>query len=283
MPPELLTLPQELLHAIIDNLLDDRDSLLACSLVAKPFVPATRYHLFAKMTVRLDHLGELGELRTATHSTVFRSIGHLTIAIDERISNNEDVVQAYAEEVDKFDFSGMQHLGLSYDTFKYRTTKDKRRVGYLHAETLGQVIFRSVSTRVTHLAIGEVTFDTLFTMQSLICAFTSLAILELGYFKCTEGNIIDYIHPLIPEITLSPSLGMFSMENTPQESNQPDLLNWILAHNPVPLVHTASFESVQQLSRPLVSQYLRAAGPSIRHLTLAVGYDSGRTSFFSIL
>jgi hypothetical protein len=278
----LPTLPQELLDAIIENLSFDLDTLLACSLVAKPFNQATRSRLFAKITVRLDHLRKLRELRTATHSTISRSIRHLTVAIDEQVSTNEVDVRTYTEEIEKFDFSGTQHLGVSYNTHKYRETESGGRVGrvgYLHSEALGYGIFQSVLTRVTHLTIGEVTFDTLFTLQSLICTFTSLSVLELGYFKCTGGDINDYISPLIPEITLPPSLKAFSMEDTWRDSDQSDLLRWVLAHNPIPYVHAASFKYVQQPSRPLVSQYLHAAGPSVKHLTLSAGGDGGRRSF----
>jgi hypothetical protein len=80
-PPH--TLPQELLDKIVDNVFDDHSTLLACSLAARPFLPATRYHLFSQSVVRLDCLDKLGELRTAHCSTIFHGIRHLNIAIDE--------------------------------------------------------------------------------------------------------------------------------------------------------------------------------------------------------
>jgi hypothetical protein len=274
----LTTLPRELIDAIIDNLNHDRDTLLACSLVAKPFNPTTRNRLFAKTTVRLDLLRELDELRAATYSTISQCIRDLTIAIDERISSNEVDVQTYIEGVENFDFSGIENLGVSYNTYQYREDEYKRRVGYIYSEKLGRDIFQSVLARVTYLTIGEVTFDTPLAMKTLACGFSTISTLEVGYIKCTKGDISDY-NTLIPEITLPSSLKKLSIEDTWRDPDQQDLLRWYLAHNPVPCVHTASFESVQQQSQPLVSQYLRVAGPSIRHLTLGVGWDAGRTSF----
>jgi hypothetical protein len=270
-PPH--TLPQELLDKIVDNVFDDHSTLLACSLAARPFLPATRYHLFSQSVVRLDRLDKLGELRTAHCSTIFHSIRHLNIAIDERISNDAAHGQVYTEFVEKFDFSGIQHLKVSYDTYEHHSDF-WRRVGYCHSDTLGQNIFRSVLTRVTYLAIGDVTFDDPFAMQSFICSFTSLSTLELGGFKIKAWEINN--DPLVPETTLPPSLTQFLMEDDLEDEHQPHLLNWLLAHDPVPLVRTVCFKYVQHESRPQVSRYLNAAGPSIKHLTLSVGHECGR-------
>jgi hypothetical protein len=271
-PSQSLIQPQEILDAIIDNLFDDRDSLLACSLVAKPFIPATRYHLFTKTTVRLDRLGGLGTLRSATYSTVSGSIHHLTIAIDERTSKNEDAVQTYARDVEKFDVTGIRHLGVSYSTFSAYSR-------YIHSEALGHVIFQSVSTLVTHLTICDATFNTISAMQSLVCAFTSLSILKLCRLIFAQRTIVDFNTPLTPEITLSPSLEQFSVWG----DSHGDVLNWVVGHNPVPLVHTAFFERMPHLSLPLVNRYLCAAGPSIKQLTLGVVEDSSSTFSLSII
>ncbi|KAJ6453426.1 hypothetical protein C8R47DRAFT_997696, partial [Mycena vitilis] len=42
---------QELIDAILDFLYDDRESLLSSSLVARNWVPATRYHIFDELTI----------------------------------------------------------------------------------------------------------------------------------------------------------------------------------------------------------------------------------------
>ena len=270
-PPHMFALPQELLDKIVDNIFDDRDTLLACSLVSKAFLPSTRYHLVAQTVVRLDPLGELEELQTASCSTIFGSIRSLTITVNERVSNDEADGQVHTECVDQFDFSGIRDLKVFYTNYQITPFG-------LHSKTLDQNTFRSVSTRVTCLTISDVIFDNPFAMYTLISSFTSLSTLELGGFKFRKWSMSDY-PPLIPKITLPPSLKQFLVEDGDSDDvHQPHLWKWILANNPVPPVHTASFQWVTQ-SRPRVSQYLNAVGPSIKHLTLTVGCECGRAYF----
>ncbi|KAF7315999.1 hypothetical protein MIND_00117200 [Mycena indigotica] len=58
------SLAQELVDAILDFLHDDRASLLQSSLVARQWVPATRYHLFQRITLSLvRHRGSTTGIR----------------------------------------------------------------------------------------------------------------------------------------------------------------------------------------------------------------------------
>ncbi|KAJ7156261.1 hypothetical protein C8R46DRAFT_1115533 [Mycena filopes] len=43
--------PPELVDRFIDNLHDDRHTLATCALVSKTWTPASRYHLFSRVTV----------------------------------------------------------------------------------------------------------------------------------------------------------------------------------------------------------------------------------------
>ncbi|KAJ7022319.1 hypothetical protein C8F04DRAFT_971679, partial [Mycena alexandri] len=44
-------LAQELVDTILDFLHDDQKSLLSSSLIARKWVPATRYHVFERITL----------------------------------------------------------------------------------------------------------------------------------------------------------------------------------------------------------------------------------------
>ncbi|KAJ7680826.1 hypothetical protein DFH06DRAFT_1315561 [Mycena polygramma] len=52
--------PPEILNLIIEQYADDRRNLFSCSLVSKPWLSATRYHLFGDLTL---HLGGSDEAR----------------------------------------------------------------------------------------------------------------------------------------------------------------------------------------------------------------------------
>lgn len=47
-----MSLPNELIDSIVDNLHDDRPSQLACTLVSRTFLASSRYHLFGRICLR---------------------------------------------------------------------------------------------------------------------------------------------------------------------------------------------------------------------------------------
>lgn len=57
-------LPQELVDHFIDYLHDDYEPLLACSMVCRTWVPATRHHLFERVVIR-----DLDDLQALSNST----------------------------------------------------------------------------------------------------------------------------------------------------------------------------------------------------------------------
>ncbi|KAF9645875.1 hypothetical protein BDM02DRAFT_3100732, partial [Thelephora ganbajun] len=49
------TIPPEIVDRIIDYAHDDHKTLIACSLVARDWVPCTRLHLFARLSLLSPH------------------------------------------------------------------------------------------------------------------------------------------------------------------------------------------------------------------------------------
>ncbi|KAJ6557738.1 hypothetical protein B0H19DRAFT_1148444 [Mycena capillaripes] len=91
--PASVDIAQELVDTILDFLYDDRRSLLSSSLIARKWVPATRHHLFEKITINHFFTGRAGhlfrdtahsfmEISRSPHCTILPSIGSVVLNID---------------------------------------------------------------------------------------------------------------------------------------------------------------------------------------------------------
>jgi hypothetical protein len=72
-------LPPEIMDAIIGQLHDDRAALATCALVCRSWVPASRHHLFSKVTIRPGDLSGASDLLSSTSCTITSAVEYLTL------------------------------------------------------------------------------------------------------------------------------------------------------------------------------------------------------------
>ncbi|KAJ7060810.1 hypothetical protein C8F01DRAFT_175282 [Mycena amicta] len=122
----LAALAQELVDTILDFLHSDHHSLLQVSLVARKWVPATRYHLFERVMLSLvRHRGSLGgtydtarpflDLCRSPLCTILPSIQEVSIAVEvERAPNEPGIIEELIELLGSSPVRKMHFLDLNH-------------------------------------------------------------------------------------------------------------------------------------------------------------------------
>jgi hypothetical protein len=115
-------IPRELIQCFVDELRDDRVFLRACSLVATPWLFATRCHLFSEATIGLSQLKALCNLQSASTCTIIGAIKRLTLYIrkdpplDEE--NPEELLEQWIAYLLQLDLTGVHSLGFRLSSCK---------------------------------------------------------------------------------------------------------------------------------------------------------------------
>jgi hypothetical protein len=78
----------ELIDVIIDMLHADRAALATCALVCKSWLPASRYHLFSKVTITRWNKLAIPELLSSSRCTITSAVEHLVLHTIKGLSQN---------------------------------------------------------------------------------------------------------------------------------------------------------------------------------------------------
>src|ERR1700735_1473632 len=72
----------EITDVIVDNLHTDKSSLRACGLTARAWLPSSRYHLFAKVTLRPSNILSFTKLLEYPLNNIAPVVRHLAVKLE---------------------------------------------------------------------------------------------------------------------------------------------------------------------------------------------------------
>jgi hypothetical protein len=81
-------MPPELIDTIIDMLHTDRAVLATCALVSRSWLPASRYHLFSKVTITRQSSPVISKLLSSPRCTIASAVRHLALHTIEDLSQS---------------------------------------------------------------------------------------------------------------------------------------------------------------------------------------------------
>ena len=256
-----LTLPTELIDKIISSIDDDEHSLMLCSLVARDWVPCSRFHLFRSVQLIKNSLPSFLELLHDQHSTIRCAVECIGFDGSYGPSERGDWSQLV--------YDGLAELapllpGLSCLQLKYLRGFDSEQ--FIGPDILG---LSSGLAPLTQLELCNVLFASFIEVSNLILASPALEdlfLMAVSWRGYRSGRI-----------SVSPMrlrrLGLMC-----DDRYQRDVMNWLLSQDPIPLISHLRFTVYKYRSASAIGQYLRIVGPSLTDLVLQFGSysDAGK-------
>ncbi|CAA7268168.1 unnamed protein product [Cyclocybe aegerita] len=248
-------IPQDLCEFIIDFLHADRRALAACSLVARSWLCASRYHLFRSIkfdSANAHHFLRLLDSACATFPYITRTL-HLC-----------DEEYFFPRRVDEHLIRGITSLS-TLKAFKMTAITWS---GYdPHPHHRRDLL---ISNTVTQVELGGVEFDDIHDLVCLICGFGSLQELRL------EVQFWDVDIPYRGTQRISKAVRSISIRMTRGTEH---LLGWLSEHTEQELV-TAKMGLHRLTADDLVSagSLVRKLGDQLRELELSFDESSGTIS-----
>ena len=255
-------LAPELVDTVIDFLYNDRKVLNVCSLVCKTWVSAARYHLFGTIILHPSNIRSFHALRASPHVTITPFIRRLSITDLEKVVN---VSQEGKPELDGTDdikesFSNLSNFVecLKLDNFSWKLEHCQR-----------QEAFIACFPSITRLILSDASFDTFTNVLRTICSFPllqELSICNVSWSSAPEDHMLSHF------ISPPPPLNRLALEICYRR----DILDVLLTLKPTSGVEILQLGLVAPEDAHTVARYLRALGPSLKHLEFGFGgMDSG--------
>lgn len=276
----MLRLSQELVDEVIGHLYDSPESLRACSLTARSWLPASRRHIHVKLIYNIDH---------DPHSTTARRI---------QFYAQSPALQACVRVllVTSNMCGSRKFVALPFGFPRLRTIE---LVGDLrwdegHGHSIRDYMLKCVPIKhIRTLVFRNTTFESFAAFRQVLLAFPTLSRLTLVGIRISNEKNVKYVHESTmdadrlpedveamdvddselsrssyPEITLSLSFLCVDLKLMVF----PELITWLLS----PQTHIRVDTLVMEISPPLaaamipvdVQPILDKFGPSIRHLRL---------------
>jgi hypothetical protein len=257
-----IRLPVEITDMIIDFLFDDIHTLAAMSLVCKAFLPSTRKHLFNTVTLVLDYPCS-GDAAVARLS----KLAQIAVPLAP-IVHHLDIVNSYQFD-EPYDFGSFtEWIAAAMPLF---------------------AVLRGVTSLSTHTLSWDIKRE---VRNGVFSSFPHLLELSLDSDEFAESaDIIDlvlqcpnierlslcdvYTRPFIATGSLSleqsrarslPKLKYLDMDGN--RFNIQPIINWFCSLDIMPPLHTLRIADIISRECELIGQFVRALGPSLRHLTL---------------
>ncbi|KAJ7726478.1 hypothetical protein B0H16DRAFT_1592351 [Mycena metata] len=225
--PKMLDLPQELIDRIIDDLHDDWHSLAECSLVCWAWVPASRVHLFAEITLRRkwsrfmhpQFRPFLDMLRTGS-STFAPFVVHLTLEdLDTTPADREEFFPAFLilsklNSVKSLEFTRWRNFGLQpvENLLPALTDLSELILNNVAIGSLGQLFgMLEMCPSLTSLAVISVTWDTTSSPISYSHAGSVQNLRLIGRPMSPLSSVSKFLDAFIPKTPQS-KLGCKTVE-----------------------------------------------------------------------
>lgn len=262
-----ITIPTELVDIIILNaaLHGDITVFLKYALVSRTWLALSRRHFFRRKAISLypTNIHEFSELLNHRASSLPKSVQHLRL------------IDSYwdSDSSDDDGYPWLDELLKSSSSLSCITMLDIGLAGWERIGHSTKTLFLSSFQGVTKLEIFDLRFSALMEVFDIICAFPQLETVvldDLGW----EDKSFD--PPKISGKQFPSSVRNLLLSNCYER----DIFNWLLTHEPIPLLHRVELGSVSPLDAPSIGQYLKALGSELHSLRVAfssldAGGDAG--------
>ncbi len=241
-----LTLPAELIDKIISSI-DDEYSLMLCSLVARDWVPCSRFHLFRSVQLIKNFLPSFLELLHDQHSTIRCAVE--CIGCHARIREEAPcqwVCDGLAE---------LAPLLPRLSRLELRHFSDR----FTGSDIIG---LSSGLAQLTQLELCNINFASFIEVSNLILALPALEdlfLMNVLWRDSRSGRIYVSSKRLR-------RLGLMC-----DDRRQRDVMNWLLSQDPIPLISHLRFTVRNYEGASAIGQYLRIVGPSLTYLVIRLG------------
>ena len=255
----LAALPQELHDAIIDHCHADRGTLHSCSRVCRSWLPASRYHVFAKLYLNSRNIVAFLQLITSPFCTIRPFVSRLVVEQGPPTGHplffpNEVMLDdAWFHEhlIHLSDFTAVRHLhmrgnGLYYSFITTRITAALRT-------NYGEMI--------TDLGIHDSFFRSFTQFSSVIRCFPNIESLLLDNLMWKERTVPEPVEPCpFPRLRSLSFVHAYVI----------DLLGWLNAHEHMPPIKTLDFmmEALSPSDEAVVEAFFSRLGAGLEHLHL---------------
>lgn len=222
-------IPPEIVDRIIDYLHDDGNTLIACSLVARDWVPSTRLHLFAKLSLlSSNEVEKLTELDSFAPNNL-HYCQELSIGTNNHFGNPSTrpgfmpfvgtPPSAISKRIDRF---------TSLHTLHFRGFPSGAMGGLISSLV-------EISEKVTTITFTDSSLESCYDLWKILRLFQNLENVhasDLGYSSSREGGLV-----VAPKYCHSPPITYFSFHTYCQ-----GFVLEQLATPPYPLTHLKSLE-----------------------------------------
>jgi hypothetical protein len=268
------SLPFEITDMIIDHLHGDKPTLAVCGLTCKEWLSSSRYHLFSKVVLNAagsKHISSFSELLAVTSNSVASAVRHLTV---------RDFASGYVGQdnssQDTF-FSGWQYSSddnspkgqatvrqLCYVTSRLHAVKSFSLCDAAQLLTYFHGSLHTIAGNLGGVEVVEMDAATLDAVHALdiISYFPALKVLSLAdcIFSC---NTFDTVTRLCERRGFQ--VQILDLVRSTLEST----VNWLLACDPIPPIHTLRCFAYQDSERsPGLSKLFTGAGRCIERLEI---------------
>ncbi|KAF8067805.1 hypothetical protein FPV67DRAFT_1669685 [Lyophyllum atratum] len=247
------TLPRETLDVILDELHNDPKTLAACSLASSIFTASARRHLFSEIVLECSRICAFLKLLDVACCTIPSAIARVIIR-EKRTRHVSTGPKAY-----------------------YTPTDGPRLIARLQG--VRYIKFQDVSLGnipppfwdllqglegVKELEIHQMSFETPVHFFRYICTLPALEALSISKSSIDVAALeMASLRPKVPFCIPFLDVGKLS----------PGLLDWFLAQDPIPPVHTFRMKLGAESPTSTLRQFSKAMGPSIQNLLITLPSD----------
>ncbi|TBU35415.1 hypothetical protein BD311DRAFT_1947 [Dichomitus squalens] len=259
--PSCIRLPPELCDQTIDHLWDDLESLRACSLTCKDWLPGSRYHLFRN--VRLRHSDDVTRFRALLTSSpgIAPCVRKLSLSADydrsaeDGAAREDDAWVNSAAEL----FPMLQHV----------TTLALARVRWHALSGDTRAAFAGLFKSVRQLFLFEVSFDASRDVVAFLSAFPALQELYFQAVSWANDSPSPFDDPgaeLRPDAMLDTSRMQLSYLFLDPKSSPTLVTEWLLQRPDEQRLQTIQLCWRELDNTKSVGDLLQASGSSLESL-----------------
>jgi hypothetical protein len=246
-------LPAETVDTIIDHLHADKQSLLACGLTCKQWLPSSRCHLFSDIILNQQRVGSFLEILESASTDIALMVRRLVL---------HDFAEMDWRGGEPIELSAMYKRMQHVFTLLHRVKQLRLSKSYSRVVTAGMV---SALNSVRELEMVNMRFAEEEHAFEFIYAFPllqSLSIVESNWtYSPSRSSRYNTVRPGQPSFSLrSLSLGMDALSGIAQ---------WLLGLDPLPAIHALGLDAYEFVETPQnVVALLHSVSSSIRKLEI---------------
>lgn len=269
----MTALPTELLFTVLERLNGEKVALSIISLTGRTLLTPSRAILFQSVCLHPANTSSFIELLTSPYTTLPPAVRQLSLL--QRL--DPDISETSVSD----DADGPEWLDKSIDVLARLRCVDVLQIDRIEWCQLAPATRTTLTTSfsgITRFRLSAVAMDTLDDLVALVCAFPHLETLAL-----------DDIGWDVPDASPSHQFPVGLRRLHLGSLYKRDLLEWMRARSPVPLVKHLSLGAVSPADAQEIGEYVAVANSQLQSLRVAfnsldAGGDAGTPHFpFEIL